>query len=63
MSSEKIQCWGFTHPVQQQGDIGTGLQYCDLWESNQQEFLHCTPVGSKLGSYKPNMAMPDLNKF
>ena len=26
------------------------------------EFLHCTPVGSKLGSYMPNMAMPDLNK-
>ena len=27
------------------------------------EFLHCTPVGSKLGSYMPNVALPDLNKF
>ena len=25
--------------------------------------LHCTPVGCKLGSYVPNMAVPDLNKF
>ena len=27
------------------------------------EFLHCTPVGCKLDSYMPNMAMLDLNKF
>ena len=27
------------------------------------EFLHCTPVGSKPGSYMPNMAMPYLNKI
>ena len=27
------------------------------------EFLQCTPVGSKLGSYMPNMAMPNLNKI
>ena len=36
-----------------------------LWKFSpfQIEFLHCTPVGSKLGSYMPNMAMPNLNKF
>ena len=27
------------------------------------EFLHCTPVGSKLNTYIPNMAVPDLNKI
>ena len=25
--------------------------------------LHCTPVGSKPGSYIPYMAVPDVNKF
>ena len=34
------------------------LCHCTLLES-----LHCTPVGSKPGSYMLNMAVPDLNKF
>ena len=33
------------------------------FENNPLEFLHYIPVGSKLGIYMPNMAMPDLNKF
>ena len=40
-----------------------GLKTPDNADMDLLEFLHCTPVGSKLGSYMPNMAMPDLNKF
>ena len=32
-------------------------------QQNVVEFLHCTPVGSKRGSYMPNMAVPDFNKI
>ena len=35
----------------------------ELQDHDLLEFLHCTPVGSKLGSYMPNMAVPNLNKF
>ena len=35
----------------------------DLAPRSSLEFLHCTPVGRKPGSYMPNMAVPDLNKI
>ena len=30
----KVESWGFYFPLNSQGHIGTGLQLCDLWESN-----------------------------
>ena len=49
MVSLKVQSW---------------VSYCSPYRLQVSlEFLHCTPVGSKPGSYMPNMAAPDLNKI